>query len=968
MRLGNAFRKGYNEAVDTSRRRRSENAELFNNFVKMNADMGAKVSTQDLANYRSALSGGNTYFGAGLPSTGALEETSKRLGQIQANKQTVAAGNALGNVLTQLEIAKELAAPFTTTNFTDKKDEKTGKIIKGGLKEYSQFRDSLASANIPDGMFGRGWFNNQVRLNQSEYRLNYARLNNFANLKTEDAWTAAETAAPDFLKAWVASQKTTDVSRRQLAAHENAKTLTLAAIPNLISDKRFTDVESFKTAVEAFYKNSFTNGYAPDPSSNQLSDLLADAEEQFKSGISVLQRDAIAAVEADLSISFADKTDAEITALAKAYFARNGLGVPSPEQVTAYRTAQEAANKPEREQTAQEQVNNIIAGFTSSLKSGATVMSKYHSAEDKTKFVDDLLASTNNNYDILGADIKERHRAQILSAVTFGYEEASYQLEEKAIAEFIEFVTQRDSELSDIFKTPNVTERKELTFDLLNEYRNMHGLDKYTVTGTEEKGDIKYDEAFEEIYRMLDTRGATAHAINYQAQYDKTFERVAADITNQRDWWTGKNVEQNLMSIAPGANDEAKLLRQVMLAFGGTAYIPEAQRTQAVAVMSQVMKDLNITSESGPVEINEAVAMAMNTMGLASSSETNVNIVADRLARRSMNGTPPPGTLYEEYQKLAAGDITSLIKQLLQKNILNLDVTTLPKTVKLARDELNEELEDVILSYVEGLEEDEVRWSLDGEPNLTTASDEMNALLSELKEQITNAKPQVAPSWMTAVRDQNNKKLYALMTDTAIGNGKLVNDSEGEPLDATYYYELVDGALVKRDELSQEHAIENGTQRRRQDRNNNSDTDGSSTGGSGGNGRGRNTPRQFQPIVETILNMLPDISADSEFLTDNPPTVTTDAANNRTIREEKAQITSQVQAVMQDSDAVSSLTQMLFDARADLEDQDDYDMIRSQESWETVIIPQVVSSFLRSQGLPDTDYSRQLTLGILGQQ
>ena len=139
MRLGNAFRKGYSDAVDTSRRRRSENAELFNNYVKMNADMGAKVSAADLEGFKGSLSGGSSYFGAGLPSTDALQETSKRLGQIQSNKQTLAADNSRAKSLaatqTSIQIAQELSGQYMHTDFSDKEfsfNDGTTRMLPGG--------------------------------------------------------------------------------------------------------------------------------------------------------------------------------------------------------------------------------------------------------------------------------------------------------------------------------------------------------------------------------------------------------------------------------------------------------------------------------------------------------------------------------------------------------------------------------------------------------------------------------------------------------------------------------------------------------------------------------------------------------------------------------------------------------------------------------------------------------------------
>lgn len=95
--LGSSFSNAYEDSIDRSKRRRSENMEAFNSFVKMQSELGIDADTQDLERMKASLAGGNTYFGQGLPSTEVLEATSTRLGEIKADKNAREASTRIAN-------------------------------------------------------------------------------------------------------------------------------------------------------------------------------------------------------------------------------------------------------------------------------------------------------------------------------------------------------------------------------------------------------------------------------------------------------------------------------------------------------------------------------------------------------------------------------------------------------------------------------------------------------------------------------------------------------------------------------------------------------------------------------------------------------------------------------------------------------------------------------------------------------
>ena len=800
MRLGNAFRKGYNEAVDTSRRRRSENAELFQSYVKMNADMGAKVSTEDLANYKSSLSGGTSYFGAGLPSSGALQETSKRLGQIQANKQTVAAGNALGNITKQLAIAKELAKAHIGTDHATEEKDADGKVKPGGTTAYASYQAQLDAAGIKGDMFTFDWFKNNNFLNQQADFQQYYRDQGLMNLQSDSQWTAAYDNAPQRHKAAVQALRESTVSRLMSDYNSTATSQGAEGFQDLI--KTSTTLAAFKQVAEQRFKNSFPNGFVPDQAAvDKYMELATKEYETYRPSYIA---ETLNKVDADLAV---DTTDpAQLQKAAKAFFARSGLGIPTDAEIDIYGTNLRAANKPKRIAQANNNLDKAKQSLTGSFAYAGELLQKYNDDAKRREYVTTLLENTTNDYDVLKAldpGIYERHFDELLGALTIGSESAIAKEKKEDDAALLEFVANNGTDLDRIFTQADIGGRKGKAFEVLNNHRAMLGMDPYEMTENAD-GEEKFPEEFEDIYKRLDSRGAYAHAKLWQTNHDRHVTALTSTWNASADYWKNeKAADLLIMSDDPAA----KVARVALRALANTAHISMSKRVQASQTVLKIVRDMGLEPEkTTPEEMQEVVNIAKATLMLPATSDMAGWVQSQAI--QMQDGIPPPQTYYQTYEDGLFKQLSAIAIQKLQRDIASLPITATPEAVQKVREKIANELTAGIETFVAGLQEDEVRWSVREIPAKPKTS--IDLLAEGLFQRILDTKPMVKPEWLTRTKNANGETSYAMVTADSRKIGKTFKDANGELLNPFFYYDLVDGQLVKGERMTAAAAKENG--------------------------------------------------------------------------------------------------------------------------------------------------------------
>lgn len=956
MRLGNAFRKGYNEAVDTSRRRRSENAELFQSYVKMNADMGAKVSTEDLANYKSSLSGGTSYFGAGLPSSGALQETSKRLGQIQANKQTVAAGNALGNITKQLAIAKELAKAHIGTDHATEEKDADGKVKPGGTTAYASYQAQLDAAGIKGDMFTFDWFKNNNFLNQQADFQQYYRDQGLMNLQSDSQWTAAYDNAPQRHKAAIQALRESTVSRLMSDYNSTATSQGAEGFQDLI--KTSTTLEAFKQVAEQRFKNSFPNGFVPDQAAvDKYMELATKEYETYRPSYIA---ETLNKVDANLAV---DTTDpAELEKAAKAFFARSGLGTPTEAEIDIYGTNLRAANKPKRIAQANNNLDKAKQSLTGSFEYAGELLQKYNDDAKRREYVTTLLENTTNDYDVLKAldpGIYQRHFDELLGALTIGSESA-IAIENKADqAALLEFVANNGTDLDRIFTQADIGGRKGKAFEVLNNHRAMLGMDPYEMTSVD--GEDKFPDEFEDIYKRLDSRGAYAHAKLWQTTHDRHVTALNATWDQDVEYW--KN-EQSVKDLIMGDGVVAKVARVTLSSLAATSHIPMSKRVQASQTVLKIVRDMGLDTDATPEELQTVVDIAKATLMLPSTGNRAGWVQSQAI--QMQDGIPPPQTYYQTYEDGAFKQLSAIAMQKLQRDIANLPITATPAAVQKVREKIADELTAGIETFVAGLQEDEVRWSVMKIPTKPKTS--IDLLAEGLFQRILDTKPMVKPEWLTRTKNANGETAYAMVTADSMKIGKTFKDANGELLNPYFYYDLVDGQLVKGERLTAAAARDNGLVVEPQPGSN--DQSDSRVPGSGiHNAFAKDRNRTGNgALVEGFQRAFGGGS--DEVLQNNLPYQVEQARrnaarleNNQTQTEAGGDNTAALQAGMTDQ-FIADVNGALQNSFTSVDPQD----YSASKQWQRTEMPRVIGEILKSAGLPFDEQSVSIAMQILSQQ
>ena len=957
MRLGNAFRKGYNEAVDTSRRRRSENAELFQSYVKMNADMGAKVSTEDLANYKSSLSGGTSYFGAGLPSSGALQETSKRLGQIQANKQTVAAGNALGNITKQLAIAKELAKAHIGTDHATEEKDADGKVKPGGTTAYASYQAQLDAAGIKGDMFTFDWFKNNNFLNQQADFQQYYRDQGLMNLQSDSQWTAAYDNAPQRHKAAIQALRESTVSRLMSDYNSTATSQGAEGFQDLI--KTSTTLEAFKQVAEQRFKNSFPNGFVPDQSA--VAKYMELATKEYETYRPSYIAETLNKVDANLAV---DTTDpAQLEKAAKAFFARNGLGIPTDAEIDIYGTNLRAANKPKRIAQANNNLDKAKSSLTGSFAYAGELLQKYNDDAKRREYVTTLLENTTNDYDVLKAldpGIYQRHFDELLGALTIGSESAIAEEEKLDQAALLEFVSNNGTDLDRIFTQADIGGRKGKAFEVLNNHRAMLGMDPYEMTENAD-GEEKFPDEFEDIYKRLDSRGAYAHAKLWQTTHDRHVTALNATWDASADYW--KN-EQSVKDLIMGDGAVAKVARVTLSSLAATSHIPMSKRVQASQTVLKIVRDMGLDTDATPEELQTVVDIAKATLMLPSTGNKAGWVQSQAI--QMQDGIPPPQTYYQTYEDGLFKQLSAIAIQKLQRDIASLPITATPEAVQKVREKITNELTAGIETFVAGLQEDEVRWSVREIPAKPKTS--IDLLAEGLFQRILDTKPLVKPEWLTRTKNANGETSYAMMTADSRKIGKTFKDANGELLNAFFYYDLVDGQLVKGERMTPAAAKKMGLVVEPPPGSN--DQSSSRPPGSGiHNAFAKNRNRTGNgALVEGFQRAFG--GASDEVLQNNLPFQVVQARRNEARREENqtqtdagGDNTAALQAGMTDQ-FIASVNGALQDSFTSVDPQD----YSASKQWQRTEMPRVIGEILKSAGLPSDEQSVSIAMQILSQQ
>lgn len=222
MRIGSAFLKARDNKEDRIQKRRSDNMAAFNSYVKTQAELGVDASVQDLETMKRNLAGGDFYYGKQLPSSNVIEETSARLGAIQADKDAKFASTRLANQRTRLDNLKATLDGYIGVNVNDN----------------DWWNKNRTKGSLPDliDIYGEAQAKNYLGMLNTEALGKYITTFNVQQYKTKEGIETAIAAAPSHFQAGVKSFLEGNRQRHVAQSESAAETALIQNLTTVMAD------------------------------------------------------------------------------------------------------------------------------------------------------------------------------------------------------------------------------------------------------------------------------------------------------------------------------------------------------------------------------------------------------------------------------------------------------------------------------------------------------------------------------------------------------------------------------------------------------------------------------------------------------------------------------------------------------------------------------------------------------------
>lgn len=388
--LGSSFSNAYEDSIDRSKRRRSENMEAFNSFVKMQSELGIDANTQDLERMKASLAGGNTYFGQGLPSTEVLEATSTRLGEIKADKNAREASTRLANQQSSDNRIFGLLDRLKGTN-------------AGDDAAWSKLSQSPAVMGASE-LIGADAVRELLKARDQKDALSFITSNNLQSLTDQGAQATILTNASDYMKPTLTTHFTNINNRALKTSQQNAVAKADTQILEIF--KGAANAEKAANALMAVVKQTFD----PDVDYNGRENAawVADLRQRYVDLFANYQGDffsqALVVADTTENTGIVSATEEQQLSEARLILAQQGSMNPTDQQVEDIRKRLVSSNRvrlDKIEQVSVKNVENSIRTYELLLAEDYVINAPAGSAE-KAKFdnqIETFMSQTEIDFD-----------------------------------------------------------------------------------------------------------------------------------------------------------------------------------------------------------------------------------------------------------------------------------------------------------------------------------------------------------------------------------------------------------------------------------------------------------------------------------------------------------------------------------------------------------------------------------------
>tara|TARA_R110002124_G_scaffold159517_4_gene326782 strand:- start:3348 stop:6128 length:2781 start_codon:yes stop_codon:yes gene_type:complete len=732
-RLGSSFFNAYNDQKDNLRRRRGENVEAFNSFVKMRTELGETASVSDMEKMRNNLAGGEGYFMNALPTGAMLQETNKRLIENQADERAKEQNQVLSN--NSLSLSNEGKAVTNVTNEIDL----VSKITSSMLSQDPNAEGGFAAIEAAFEKQGQGELfkeyadlipslHNSARLSAIQ---NQIEVTGFDALTTTQGWEANITNAPDWMKAQLSSRGENNVLKIKVAKIKAAKENVIENLSGLIDDADGDTYDLRKIVVGQLKLNlgeDYTSAIADEVMLLAAGAVGLDQNKRERAGLAQLDFD-------DTELLGAQGNDELMRQMAVSELAKRGVTNPREATidtaVAQLKIEQRAAVRTDfvnKVGLATAAVGNIPEGHLKTLSDSGKVDAE----------VMNQLAMVFPDFDSLSDPLKAE-AITLVKAALKPRASTAVNIETASDTEAVVLAIGTDAKLKQLTEGGKSKDKLENIYKRINEMRRSVGLAEMSDE------DIK-TEYGSTVDALLET-GASARYSKEVVNIQEDSSALASQIGSSHT----KTMEIIAGSISAGGDEKvgqqwAMVAQQAQLTF-----LPKS--SSGYAAFQDMILALMENGTAPPTTAQEAMTMASQIA--TASGWVPASLLKQSLMAEMLNGADliEPGTpvvdFLEDENDLIAGDIEMLAAQ----------IRSMPRDSVTAAGELTSSALEIIDTWTKDLTTDMNSTEL---KPLLQGLDDGTALIHESKirtyrdkliEALKSAKPSGQYSFMTHLPD-----------------------------------------------------------------------------------------------------------------------------------------------------------------------------------------------------------------------
>lgn len=640
-RLGSNFFDSYNGQIDRLRKRRGENVEAFNSFVRLRTELGETATVDDMEKYKAQLGGGDSYFMSALPTSTMIEETQKRLVQNQADKIQTERQNAIRTSDDELSLTEKIVGSLVNVDIKGPEGQKalTEAFTNAGKPKLGeQFADLIPNMHENARLGATSQFASSIGFDQFD---------------TEESTQNALTQAPSWMQSMLKIRGQNNVKTANRTKIKDAKETVTNNFAGMINDAG-GDIENMRKAVKAELKLKLGPLY----SDAILDELMIAAEGQMGMDTSRRRVEAMSQVKATPEQLLAAGTNmAQLRVLARNSLIASGFPNPSEDDIDQ---AVETLKGQLTTARTDDYNKRVSIAVTQAEALSDRKLEQIDGDEEIDEQVETLLKGQfgEEAYNNLSESQKATAQARVRAIVANNSRLAN----DADVEEGVEAVNSAilvDKELKRISEMGPSKDKIQSIYNRINTMRASKGLARLN----DEEMKEKYGEQVDALFNV----GA---ATRYEKEIKTATENATANVEAIT---TGhKKMMENISGPLP---DEWTVVSEIL----SINYIPRSAAGYA-AYQSAI---LSLSKKSPPQTSEEAYAMATtiaNSLGWLPTANAKQVLIAEELASKDLIMPDTPiGEFLNSEKALLSADVEGVLSTI---RLLPLDSTQAAQQTK----------------------------------------------------------------------------------------------------------------------------------------------------------------------------------------------------------------------------------------------------------------------------------------------